>query len=122
MQAKAKQREQDLLAQLNAQTESHKQAQHQWESELEVMRRNLEPLNDLVARTEQERDEALESAIENAHKVEEMEKKLAEASSFLSGWKNGNGNGNGNGKASPASKAGRDVLQASRAVLAAGER
>jgi hypothetical protein len=115
--SKSKQREQELLSQLNAQTETHKQAQHQWEAEFELMSRNLEPLNELLARTEQERDEARQAAAESIHKVEEMEKKLTDASSVLTGWKNGNG------KSPVSPRSGRDTLQATRAVLAAnGER
>jgi hypothetical protein len=110
-QVKARQREQDLLAQLAAQNQSYKQAQHQWETELLVMRRNIEPLNALLARTAKERDEAKQSATEHFVKVQDMEKKLTEASSLLTGWKLGNG------KHSDPVKAGRDVLQASRAVM-----
>ncbi|MFO1514578.1 MAG: hypothetical protein U1F83_16990 [Verrucomicrobiota bacterium] len=111
--AKAKQREQELLAQLSAQTETHKQAQHQWETEFHLLRRNIEPLNELLKRTEQERDEAKQSATEHFIKVQDMEKKLTEASSVLTGWKNGNG------KSPAATRAGRDVLEVTRTVLAA---
>jgi hypothetical protein len=103
--ARAKQREQELLAQLNTQTESHKQAQHQWETEFHLLRRNIEPLNLLLKRTEKERDDAKQSATEHFLKVQDMEKKLTEASSVLTGWKNGNG------KNSAAAPVGRDVLQ-----------
>ena len=111
--AKAKQREQELLAQLNSQTESHKQAQHQWETEFTILRRNIEPLNELLARTERERDEAKECATEHFLKVQDMEKKLTEASSVLTGLKSGTG------KSPSTSRAGRDVLEVSRAALAA---
>jgi len=57
-QGRIKQREQELLTQMNAQTEAHKQAQQQWETEFHLMRRNIEPLNALLKRTERERDEA----------------------------------------------------------------
>jgi hypothetical protein len=113
--AKAKLREQELLAQLTAQTETHKQAQHQWETEFTLLRRNIEPLNALLKRTEQERDEAKQSATEHFHKVQDMEKKLTEASSVLTGWKNGNGNG----KSSPAARTERDVFEVSRTALSA---
>jgi len=114
--AKARQREQELLAQLSAQTESHKQAQHQWETEFTLLRRNIEPLNELLKRTEQERDEAKQYATEHFIKVQDMEKKLTEASSVLTGWKNGNG------KHSGSDHAGRDVLQATRAALEASSK
>jgi chromosome segregation ATPase len=103
--AKAKQREQELLAELRAQTESHKQTQHQWETEFTILRRNIEPLNELLKRTELERDEAKQSATEHFLKVQDMEKKLTEASSVLTGWKNGNG------KNSDSARVGRDILQ-----------
>ena len=78
-------------------------AAQEWESEIEIMRRNLEPLKALLARTEKERDEARHSASEGIRQVQDMEKKLTEASSFLTGWKNG--------KNSVAPRVGRDVLR-----------
>jgi hypothetical protein len=42
-----------------------------------------------LQRLEQERDEAKQAAADSARHVEGMEKKFAEASSFLNGWKNG---------------------------------
>ena len=103
---KAKQREQELLVQLSAQTDSHKKTQLQWETEFTTLRRNIEPLNERLARTEQERDEAKQFATEHLLRVQDMEKKLTEASSVLTGWKNGNG------KSSATARGGRDVLQA----------
>ena len=102
--AKAKQREQELLVQLSAQTESHRQTKLQWETEFTTLRRNIEPLNERLARTEQERDEARQSATEHFVRVQDMEKKFTEASSVLTGWKNG--------KSSTMARVGRDVLQA----------
>ncbi len=113
--AKAKQREQELLAQLSAQTESHKQAQHQWETEFHMLNRNIEPLNALLKRTEQERDEAKQFATEHFLKVQDMEKKLTEASSVLTGWKNGNG------KSAASTRGGRDVLEVTRSLAAASD-
>ena len=59
-QAKAKQREQDLVAQLTAQAEARQMAaQAQWETESEKKTRAaIEPFKALLARTEKERDEA----------------------------------------------------------------
>ncbi len=83
-QAKARQREQDLSTQFAAQVESRlAAAQQQWEAEAEKrMRAAVEPLNEVLARTERERDAAV-------GQVQGLEEKLNEASSFLSGWKNG---------------------------------
>jgi hypothetical protein len=110
--AKAKQREQEFVAQLKAQTEAHKQDQQQWETQFESLRRNIEPLNLQLRRAEQERDEALQSATEITRKVQDMEEKLSEASSLLSGWKS-----NGNGKHSSGVRPGRDAIEGSRAAL-----
>jgi hypothetical protein len=43
----------------------------------------------VLARTEQEREEARQAASASARRVQSFEKKLTEASSFLNGWKNG---------------------------------
>ena len=101
--AKSKQREQELLVQLSSQTESHKQTKLQWETEFTTLRRNIEPLNERLARAEQERDEARQTATEHFIRVQDMEKKFTEASSLLTGWKNG--------KSSVAGRVERDVLQ-----------
>jgi hypothetical protein len=83
-QAGAKQREQELLARLNAQADEHQKAEKQWAAELELMRGNIEAL---LVRTEKERDEARKSAAEGVRQVQDLEKKLTEASSLLTGWK-----------------------------------
>lgn len=92
-QAKIRQREQDLVAQMTAQTEATlTAAQAQWETESDrKTRAAVEPLKSLLARTEQERDEARESACQALQEAQNLEKKLTEVSSFLNGWKNGNG-------------------------------
>jgi hypothetical protein len=43
----------------------------------------------MLARMEQERDEAEQSASDRARQVQNLEKRLNEASSFLSTWRNG---------------------------------
>jgi hypothetical protein len=90
-QAKGKQREHDLIAQLTAQAEARlSAAQAQWDTESEKRTRTaIEPFKALLARAEKERDEARQTAAESAHQVQVLEKKLTEASSFLSGWRNG---------------------------------
>jgi hypothetical protein len=88
-QAKAKQREQELLAQLTAQAEAHQLAGQERKTELETMRRTIEPFNALLARTEQERDEAKLSAIIAISQAQALETNLTEASSFLTGLRNG---------------------------------
>jgi hypothetical protein len=89
--AKFKQREQDLVAQLTAQMEARQTAAHaEWVSETEFKTRAaVEPFKSLLARTEKERDEAIQAASEGAHQVQSLEKKLTEASTFLNGWRNG---------------------------------
>jgi hypothetical protein len=91
VQAKGKQREQELVAQLTAQAEARiMAAQALWDSESEKKTRAaIEPFKALLARTEKERDEARHTASESAHQVQNLEKKLTEASSFLNGWRNG---------------------------------
>lgn len=111
-QARGKQREQEFLAQMNTQIAAHKQTQQQWETQFTLLKRDIEPLNTRLAHTEKERDEARQHAADSILKVQAMEKKLTDASSFLTDWKNGN-NGNGNGKHAPTGHNGRDVLEAS---------
>jgi hypothetical protein len=79
-QTKAKQREQEAIGQVKA----------LWEAESEAkMFAAMESFKGLLARTEKERDDARQSAIETARQMENMERKLSEASSFFSSWKNG---------------------------------
>ena len=103
-QAKAKLREQDLLAQLNTQAEAHQIAAQQREAELATLRGHITVAETRLARTEKERDEAQQTATEGVRHVQDLEKKLTEASSLLTGWKGG--------KTSAAPRVGRDVLQA----------
>lgn len=89
--ANAEQREAELVAQLNAQTEARLSAAlAQWEAESDKRTRAAtEPLKALLARAEKERDEARQTAFETERQVQSLEKKLTEASSFLNGWRNG---------------------------------
>jgi hypothetical protein len=90
-QAEARQREQDLIAQLTAQAEAHQMAAREnWNKESEERTcAAISPFRALLALAEQERDEANQSASIALSQVQELEKKLTEASSFLSTWKNG---------------------------------
>src|SRR5437773_6868092 len=90
-QAMTKQREQDLVVHWSAQAEARQlAAQMEWETAFQTKTRAaIEPLKLQLARTEKERDEANQSASESARQVQNVEKKLTEASSFLNGWKNG---------------------------------
>ena len=87
--AEAKQREQDLLARLSAQAKDHQVAAQEWETELGITRGTIESLRELLVRTEKERDEAKCSASEGVRQVQNLEKQLMEASSFLTSWRNG---------------------------------
>ena len=65
-------------------------AEEQWETESEnKMRAAIEPFKVLLVRTEKERDEATQSASDSARHMQNLEKKLTEASSFLTAWKDG---------------------------------
>jgi hypothetical protein len=90
-QAKAKQREQDLVTQLTAQAEvRYLAAQALWERESDKKTRAaIEPLKAQLARTEKERDEAKQSAVEGLRQAQSLEKKLTEASSFFNALRNG---------------------------------
>ncbi|HEX3797981.1 MAG TPA: hypothetical protein VH413_04705 [Verrucomicrobiae bacterium] len=90
-QTNAKQREQDLVTQLIAQGEARQMAaQTLWETESEKkLRSTVEPLKVSLARAEKERDEAKQAATEATNHVQNLEKKLTEASSFLNTWRNG---------------------------------
>jgi hypothetical protein len=90
-QAKARQREQDLVTQLTAQADVRQMAaQALWERESEKKARAaIEPFRAQLARAEKERDEARQSASEGARRVQNLETKLTEASTFLSTWRNG---------------------------------
>lgn len=109
-QTRGKQREQEFLAQMNAQLAAHKEAQQQWETQFTLLQRDIEPLHHRLAHVEKERDEARQHAADSVLKVQAMEKKLTDASSLLTDWKNGNGK-------HVIGRNGRDVLEAS--VLAA---
>jgi hypothetical protein len=91
IQARARRRGEDFLAELTAQAEARQMAaQAYWETETEKKTRAaVEPFKALLARAEEERDEAKQSASEAVRKVQHLEKKLTEASSFLNGWRNG---------------------------------
>lgn len=89
-QAESRRRQQELLAQITTQSEAHRVAQKEWETELELVRNNIESLKAGAARVEQERDDARRTASESVRHTRDLEKKLMEASSFLAGWKNGN--------------------------------
>ncbi len=91
--AKLKQREEELTEQLSAQAEFQRLSQQaRWEQDTEIRVRSvIDPVKEELARVQKERDAALETSITEARRVEHLEKKLTEASSFLNGWKNGNG-------------------------------
>ncbi len=105
-QAKARQREQELLAQITSQTEAHQLVTQELKSEMMTLRGNIESFSARLFRAEQERDEAKESATEHFRRVQDMEEKLSAASSVLTGWKSE--------KKSSPSRAGRDDLQYSQ--------
>lgn len=96
--AKARQREQQWqlkLDSLQAESETKTEgtlasAREQWEKEADKrMATAIEPYKTMLARLEVERDEAFQAAAERARQVQSLEKKLNEASSFLSSWRNG---------------------------------
>ena len=89
--AEAKQREQTLNAKLAAEREAHQEAQMNLEMELEVARSTIEPLRALLAQAEKACDEERQSASEGIRHVQDLRKKLMEASSALSGGRNGRG-------------------------------
>jgi hypothetical protein len=95
--AEASQREQELVAQLAAQKESHDSAKKEWQTELEKTRMTIEPLRTLLARAEKERDEAVQTASESHRQVQDIRKKSMEAFSMLNGWRNGDHVTNGQG-------------------------
>ena len=73
-----------------------RQREEQWQvkldgvlAELQAQTAALEPFKEQLARAERERDEARQIAADSTRHVETMEKKLNEASSFLTGWRNG---------------------------------
>jgi hypothetical protein len=72
-----------------------RQLEEQWQAkydgvvaELTLQAASIEPYKARLARAENDRDEAKQSAEENARQVQNLEKKLQEAKSFLSDWKN----------------------------------
>jgi hypothetical protein len=92
-QTRWKQQEFELSNQLNAQAETRlNDARAQWEKDLDKRTSAaIEPYRAQLERAEKERDEAREAAVQSAQHVLDVEKQLAEASSFLSGRRNGNG-------------------------------
>jgi hypothetical protein len=99
-QAKAKQREQALVAKLTAQVEAHQMAAHKRQTELETMCATIEPLKEQLVCAEKEREEARQSASEGVRQVQDLEEKLMEASSLLARWNNGK---NGSSRHQPTS-------------------
>lgn len=81
----------DQVAQLTSQAAARQMAaQAQWEAESEKRTRAaIEPLKAQLARTEKERDEAKAAASEAARQVQSLEQQLTEATSFLTGRRNG---------------------------------
>ncbi|MCI0747128.1 MAG: hypothetical protein L0Y58_17125 [Verrucomicrobia subdivision 3 bacterium] len=82
-----KEKEQAFLAE-------SRQQEAQWQlkldgvlAELQLQTAAIEPYKERLAQAENERDEARQSAAESARQVQNLERKLKEASSFLSGWK-----------------------------------
>jgi predicted nucleic acid-binding Zn-ribbon protein len=97
-----------LVAQLTAQVEAHQMAAKERQKELETISATLEPLKAQLACAEKERDEATQSASEGVRQVQDLEEKLIEASSLLSGWHNGrNGGAARNQPTSPLAMVGR---------------
>ena len=71
-----------------------RQLEEQWQAkydgvvaELQLQAASIEPYKQRLARAENDRDEAKQSAEENARQVQNLEKKLQEATSFLNDWK-----------------------------------
>jgi hypothetical protein len=56
-------------------------------AEAQLQTAAIQPVKEMLARAETERDEARQSAADLARQVQTLERKLKEASSFLSGWK-----------------------------------
>ncbi len=85
--SKARHREDELVAQLTAQSDArHLAAQALWETEAEKKARAaVEPFRALLTRAEKERDEAKQSAAESTRKVQSLEQKLTEVSTFVNG-------------------------------------
>jgi hypothetical protein len=104
--AEARQREQDLMAQMSTQAAAYQSAAQELETELEITRGAIEPFKALLARTEKERDEARQSASESTRHVQDLEKKLMDASSLLTGWKAG--------KSLVPARVGKDAFHAGR--------
>jgi chromosome segregation ATPase len=72
-----------------------RQLEEQWQvkydglvAELQLQAASIEPYKQRLARAENERDDAKQSAEESARQVQSLEKKLQEATSFLNDWKN----------------------------------
>jgi hypothetical protein len=90
-QNRLKEREFELTAQINAQAEARlNDARIQWDKESDKKTRAaVESYAAQLDRAEKERDEAREAAVQSAQHVLDVEKQLAEASSFLTGRRNG---------------------------------
>lgn len=81
------QKEDDFLSKSRQREEQWQTKLDAAQTELQAKAASIEPFKALVARAENERDEAKQAAAAAARQVESLEKKLTEASSFLSGWK-----------------------------------
>jgi DNA-binding transcriptional regulator YdaS (Cro superfamily) len=89
--AEARQREQALRDELNSEAEARRMAaQAKWESEAEVrVRAAIEPVKLQLARSEKEKSEARQASSDATRQLQELEKKLSDASSFFSSIRNG---------------------------------
>lgn len=90
-QARIRQREHEVVAQLTAQAEARQiAARSQWEAEAEKKTRAaIEPFKLQISRVEKEREQAQQAAADAARQVQSLEIQLTEASSFLNAWRNG---------------------------------
>jgi len=80
-----------LQAELEAKTEGVlTAAREQWKKEAEKRTAAaIEPYKSMLTRMEKEREGAEQSASDRARQVQNLEKRLTEASSFLNTWRNG---------------------------------
>jgi len=85
----AQQKEELFLARLRQRDEQWQIKMDATQAELQTKAAAIEPFKAMLARAEKERDEVKLSASETARQVQDLERKLTEASSFLSNWRNG---------------------------------
>jgi len=85
----AQQKEELVVARLRQRDEQWQIKLDAVQAELQTKAAAIEPVKAMLAQAERERDESKQFASDRVRQVQDLERKLTEASSFLNSWRNG---------------------------------